>query len=177
MADPFLGEIRMFGGNYAPRNWAFCNGQLLAISQYEALYSLVGTAYGGDGRINFALPDMRGRIPVNMGQFPGSQHNYLLGQRGGAETVTLTVDNMPSHNHNIMANDSSGDAGGPTQAIFGPTTGSDPDLLVYGEPTQAVELNADVLDKAGGSAPISNMQPYLCINFIIALLGTYPPRS
>lgn len=177
MADPFLGEIRMFGGTFAPRNWAFCNGQLLAISEYDALYSLIGTTYGGDGRTNFALPDMRGRIPVSMGQFPGSQHNYPLGQRAGSEEVTLTIDNMPAHTHSVMGNDSSGDAQGPTQAVFGPTTGSDPDLFVYGEPSELKGLNQSVLEKAGGSAPVSNMQPYLCINFIMALLGTYPPRS
>ena len=177
MVDAYLGEIRMFGGYYEPQNWAFCNGQLLAIAQYQALYSLLGTAYGGDGRTNFGLPDLRGRIPISKGQFPGSQFNYQLGQKGGVEKVTLTTDNLPAHTHKVMANDNTQDATGPSNAFFGATSGSDPDLSVYDDPNSVVQLNEGVLESSGGSVPLDNMQPYLCINFIIALQGSYPERS
>ena len=177
MADPFLGEIRMFGGTYAPNHWAFCNGQILQISQYNALYSLLGTAYGGDGRVTFGLPDMRGRIPLHYGTGPGLSP-YALGQRGGQEDVTLTTDNMPAHTHTLAAYDKTDSASSPVNGFFGPTSGEDPVFFVYAPPTATIaELHSGTMSQAGSSHPMVNMAPYTCINFIIALQGAYPPRS
>jgi microcystin-dependent protein len=180
MADPFLGEIRMFGGNYAPHNWAFCNGQILDISSNTALFSLLGTAYGGDGRVSFGLPDPRGRVPMSAGQHPGSITNYTLGQKGGFETVTLTTANIPAHTHTVEVFDQEGsDAAigylGPNYGASVGTVASYKNVEVVDN--SVVNLHASTIHQSGLSSPIHNKQPFVVINFIIALLGTYPPRS
>lgn len=171
--DPFVAEIRIFAGNFAPRGWAFCNGQLLPISQNTALFSLLGTTYGGDGRVTFALPDLQGRAPMHPGQGPGlSFHN--LGEQGGAETNTLSSAGIPSHVHGTAFN-----------ATSGPATTSDPQNNlhartaenIYGSRGTSVDMAPGSVGLSGGSQPHNNMQPYLSLNFIIALQGIFPPRS
>lgn len=183
--EPFIGEIVMFGGNFAPRGWAFCQGQLLPISQNSALFSILGTTYGGDGRTSFALPDLRGRSPMSAGNGPGLA-NYRLGQTGGAETTTLTVANMPSHNHVGVLKVSSANAtqsaatngasiatpGTLAGRTFTPTEGFNaggPDITLN---SQSVETA-----NSGSNQSFNNMQPYLALNYIIALQGVYPSRS
>jgi microcystin-dependent protein len=167
--EPFIGTIIQFGGNFAPRGWAFCDGQLLPISQNSALFSILGTTYGGDGQTTFALPDLRGRVAIHPGTGPGLRP-YTLGEKGGQESVTLTVNNMPSHNHSFSG--ISGDAKAETPAgnILGNAT-------IYSGGTPNAPLNAAVIGNAGGSQPFSVQQPYQCVNFIIALTGIYPSRE
>ena len=172
MSEPFVGEIRMFAGNFAPRGWAFCDGQLLAVSQNDALFSLLGTIYGGDGRTTFGLPDMRGRLPIHAGQGPGLS-DRRLGARGGAEQVTLTPGQLPSHTHPLQASTDSAtsvDPGGhaPAQAIVDYTNPRGPASL---------SMSADAVTATGESRSHSNLMPYLCVNFIIALFGIYPSRN
>lgn len=169
MSEPYVGEIRMFAGNFAPRGWAFCDGQLLAVSQNDALFSLLGTVYGGDGQTTFGLPDLRGRIPIHAGQGPGLS-DRRLGARGGEESVTLTVNQMPSHNH--AAN---GAGGGTAQAApAGNLPGSDR-VTMYGTLLRPDTLGASI-SAIGGSRSHSNLMPFLCVNFIIALFGIYPSQ-
>ena len=146
MSEPFVGEIRMFAGNFAPRGWAFCDGQLLAVSQNDALFSLLGTIYGGDGRTTFGLPDLRGRIPIHMGHGPGLSERRL-GAKGGEEKVTLTVNQLPSHGADSYINDT---------------------------PIQSMASSS--VTHTGGSRSHTNLMPFLCIHFIIALVGIYPSR-
>lgn len=172
MSEPFIGEIRLFAGNFAPQGWAFCDGQLLSISGNDALFSLIGTIYGGDGQTTFALPDLRGRIPIHAGQGPGLG-NYSLGQRSGVETVTLTTNQAPPHSHQLRA---SGDTAGqrnPQNNLLGKSTNID----LYTGDTPDVGLAPAAIGSAGGSQAHSNMMPYLGINFIIALFGIYPSRT
>lgn len=173
MSEPFVGEIRMFAGNFAPRNWAFCDGQLLAVSQNDALFSLLGTIYGGDGRTTFGLPELRGRLPIHAGTGPGlSPRN--LGSKSGSETVTPTVNQIPSHTHTMSA---STDPASETQPA-GNVTGSDLTVDGYFEnPPGAVPLGAQAITSVGGSQSHTNLMPFLCINFIIALFGVYPSRT
>lgn len=160
----------MFAGNFAPRGWAFCDGQLLAVSQNDALFSLLGTIYGGDGRTTFGLPDMRGRIPIHAGAGPGLSPRRL-GAKGGAEKVTLTVNQMPSHRH-------------PFQGTATPATTRDPvgnspaeaQADVYAEDLSPFTLASQAVTNTGGSQSHSNLMPYLCVNFIVALFGIYPSR-
>lgn len=173
MSDPFLGEIRMFAGNYAPRYWAFCNGQMLAISDYNALFSLLGTFYGGDGRTSFGLPDMRGRLPVCFGQGPGLSA-YAMGQKSGVETVTLTTEQIPSHSHTLAASGAAAAVPSPTGALPADTTASS--ISLYAESAD-VELNAASISEEGGGVPHSNLMPFLCVSFIICLQGIYPSRN
>ena len=177
MADPYLGEIRMFAGSFAPVNWTFCNGQLLSIPQYDALFSLLGTTYGGDGRSNFGLPDLRGRIPISQGQAPGSVQNYQLGSKGGIEQINLQMNNMPAHTHGINAYADTNAEGSANGGYFGPNAGATSEVMLYAEPDNVVTMNANVLTTSGESEPLNNMQPYVCINFIIALQGVYPSRG
>jgi microcystin-dependent protein len=178
VSDPFIGEIRLFGFNFAPVNWAFCNGQLLPINQNVALFSLLGTFYGGNGTNNFALPDLRSRVPLGMGQGTGLS-DYNIGQTGGAETVTLAVTQLPSHNHSVNASDASG------VSLFGPSDRSDsPAGHVLGraeiyrdKPDGKTVMNAEMIGNTGGGRPVSVIQPYLTLNFCIALSGIFPPRS
>lgn len=170
MSEPFVGEIRMFAGNFAPEGWAFCDGQLLAVSQNDALFSLLGTIYGGDGRTTFALPDLRGRLPMHAGHGPGLSERRL-GSKSGAEHVTLTVNQMPSHTHPLQASGNAATAVAPQ----GQTLASGQDAY-SGEPP-IVALAEDSITKVGGSQSHTNLMPSLCVNFIIALVGIYPSRN
>lgn len=172
MSDPYVGEIRMFAGNFAPRGWALCDGQLLAVSQNDALFSLFGTIYGGDGRTTFGLPDMRGRIPVHAGNGPGLT-DRRIGQRLGVESVTLTERELPSHNHGAVAH-SSENANTTSPAD---TVPSQPTHDLYIEDAPDVALHSNAVLAAGGSGSHNNMMPTLCLNFIVALVGVYPSRS
>jgi len=174
MSEPFVAEIRIFAGNFAPRGWAFCNGQLLPISQNTALFSLIGTTYGGDGRTTTALPDLQGRAPMHPGRGPGLTARRL-GERGGVETVTLSEAQMPNHNHSLMATTNTANSRDPTGNALSRAVGD----LSYQDNTSAnlVTLDERALPDTGGSQAHNNMQPYLTMNFIIALVGLYPSRS
>jgi microcystin-dependent protein len=173
VADPFVAEIRIFPFNFAPAGWALCNGQLMALSQNTALFSLLGTTYGGDGKSNFALPDIQGSVVMHPGQGPGlSLHD--LGEVGGSRSVTLLESEMPVHSHTLRGSNAAGDnptPGGNTLARAGSTT-------VYQQNSSAnlVQMAADALPPTGGDQPHNNMQPYLTLNFCIALQGVFPPR-
>jgi microcystin-dependent protein len=173
MAEPFIGEIRMFGFNFAPVNWALCAGQLMSISQNTALFALLGTMYGGDGVTTFALPDLRGRVPLGAGQGLGLS-NYNQGQQGGEENHTLITQEMPQHTHQVSASAAS-DATTPANNFLG----DDPrnPVNVYNTTSDGTLMNARMIGVAGGSLPHNNMQPYLCINYCIALQGIFPSRS
>ena len=176
MADPFVAEIRIFPFNFAPRGWAFCNGQILPISQNTALFSLLGTTYGGNGQSTFALPDMQGNAPMHPGQGPGlSLHD--LGETGGSETVTLLDSEMPVHSHLVRASNQQGDVQQPTATTsLARPAGALP--YVPGSPVPPlVNMAFQSLTPAGGSLPHNNMQPYLTLNFNIALQGVFPPRT
>ena len=167
--DPFLGQIIMFGGSFAPRGWALCDGQILAISQNTALFSLLGTIYGGDGRTTFALPDLRGRVSIHPGSGPGLTTRQL-GQRGGTENNTLTVNELPAHNHALAAKEE-GNADDPN-GNFIAGNGSN----VFGTASDSTMYNTSISD-VGGGQPVNNMQPFLCQNYIIALEGVFPSRN
>ena len=172
MSEPFVAEIRIFAGNFAPRGWAFCNGQLLPISQNTALFSLIGTTYGGDGRSTTALPDLPGRAPMHPGRGPGLT-DRRLGERGGVETVTLTEAQMPNHTHPLQAAAEPADRPAPSGAVLARAVGAAP----YGADTGHVAMADGALTPSGGSQAHNNLQPFLAINFIIALVGLYPSRS
>ena len=176
MSEPFVAEIRIFAGNFAPRGWAFCNGQLLPISQNTALFSLIGTTYGGDGRSTTALPNLQGRAPMHPGRGPGLTARRL-GQRGGVETVTLTEAQMPQHKHTLRASNAAADEEGTTTEA-GNTPGI-PEVAnsLYGAAQNLAAMSAGMIQSAGGSQDHNNMQPFLTINYIIALVGLYPSRS
>jgi microcystin-dependent protein len=180
MSEPFIGEIRMFAGNFAPSGWALCDGQLLAISQNQALFSLLGTIYGGDGRTTFGLPELRGRAPMHEGTGPGLSPR-VIGQKLGAETETLTVNQLPTHSHAIAVGQATGNA-----ADTSDPTGNSlalADVYHSGVPASVVDMHADSLSVTGttsgtgSSQPHENMAPFLVVNFIIALTGIYPSRS
>jgi len=173
MSDPFIAEIKIFAGNFAPRGWAFCNGQLLPISQNTALFSIIGTTFGGDGRTTTALPNLQGRAPMHPGSGPGLT-TRRLGESSGVETVTLSEAQMPNHSQAIQAMDSPADDDdpGPNKSLARPV-GAD----TYGLASSLVPMAQESLGQAGGSQPHNNMQPYLATNFIIALVGLYPSRS
>jgi len=171
MSEPFVGEIRMFAGNFAPRGWAFCDGQLLAVSQNDALFSLLGTIYGGDGRTTFGLPDLRGRIPIHAGHGPGLSERRL-GAKGGAEKVTLTVNQLPSHGHPMQASTQNALQANPQDNVLAQSTSQD----LYVNDTQDVNLNSASITGVGGSRSHTNEMPFLCVHFIIALVGIYPSR-
>ena len=170
--EPFIAQIMMFGGNFAPRGWALCDGQLLSIASNTALFSILGTTYGGDGRTTFALPDLRGRVAVHPGTGPGLS-NKRLGEKAGVETVTLTPAQMPPHNHNIHAANTGGDDTNPTTGNGFGTASDD----LYIESTPATTMQRGTVSSAGGGQAHNNMQPYGCVNYIIALQGIFPPRS
>ncbi|HEX8723305.1 MAG TPA: tail fiber protein [Pyrinomonadaceae bacterium] len=176
MADPFVAEIRIFPFNFAPKGWAFCDGQLLPLSQNTALFSLLGTVYGGDGKSTFALPDLQGRAAMHPGQGDGLSLRDL-GQMGGAESITLLVSEMPLHTHTLKANDFTGDITIPSQTTSLAESGGGK-LYVQANPAPALSQMAfQAAPPAGGSLPHNNMQPYLTLNFCIALQGVFPPRS
>jgi microcystin-dependent protein len=172
MSEPYIGEIKMFAGNFAPRNWAFCDGQLLAIAQNNALFSLLGTTYGGDGRTTFALPDLRGRVPIHQGTGPGLA-SKTLGSRSGSETVTLTGGQLPAHTHGFLASTGPGTQSNPVGAL--PGASSSVDLYLEEDPT--VDLNTAAMTSVGSNQSHNNVQPFRCVNFIIALFGIYPSRN
>ena len=179
MSDQFLAEIRIFPFNFAPQGWAFCNGQLLPISQSTALFSLLGTTYGGDGRTNFALPNLQGNAPMFFGQGPGlSLHE--LGETGGSDAVTVLLSQMPSHTHAINCIDGArveGQVGQPGNAILVKTSGTPANAYTSGVTQPNQTMAAGMVGYAGGSLPHNNLMPYLTLNFCIALQGIYPQRS
>lgn len=167
--DPYVGEIRMFGGNYAPLGWMFCNGQILPISEYQELYALIGTTYGGDGVTTFALPDLQGRLPIH------TSPQYPLGQAAGTESVTLTTGNLPGHSHLIMANNADAETANPSEGVF--SGGSSTPFYAPANPDKGVALNAATVGIAGQNWPHDNMQPFLCVSFIIAMEGIFPQQG
>ena len=176
-AEPFLGEIILAGFNFAPRGFALCNGQLLAISSNTALFSLLGTTYGGDGRVTFALPNLQSRVAIGFGQGPGLS-NYVLGEVGGQESVTLLSTQMPAHNHSVQSNNGDGTQSSPVNNFFaGP--GADRDLYWYNDATSGstANMNAAAIGNTGTSLPHNNLQPYQVVNYCIATQGIFPSRN
>jgi microcystin-dependent protein len=174
MADPFVAEIRIFPFNFAPKGWAFCDGQLLPLSQNTALFSLLGTTYGGDGKSNFALPDLQGSAPMHPGQGQGLSL-YDLGEQGGTQTVTLLTSEMPVHNHGMTAQTT--DAADITNVVSTAGYARSPDGTPYQAATDGTALAFEAAPLAGGSLPHNNLMPYLTLNFCIALQGVFPPRG
>ena len=172
MADPFVAEIRIFPGNFAPSGWARCDGQILPLSQNTALFSLLGTVYGGNGQSTFALPNLQGRSPIHQGQGPGLSDRFL-GEESGSETVTLLSFEAPPHTHNLMAIPDVGDVNTPTGNGFARSAGAS----VYATSGPLTAMSTQAISIAGGGLPHNNRQPYLTLTFIIALQGVYPPRS
>jgi microcystin-dependent protein len=171
--DFYIGEIRMFAGNFAPQGWMKCEGQILSGAEYSALFSLLGTTYGGNGTTNFALPDLRGRAPIHYGQGPGLSA-YSIGQQGGTESTTLTVNNLPAHNHSINGIVEDGNNASPTGNFPAGTKLLDPE---YSNSGTVTPMNANMAGYTGGNAPVNNMQPYLTVTYIIALEGIYPTQN
>lgn len=167
MAQPYVGEIKMFAGNFAPAGWEFCQGQLLPISENETLFNLIGTTYGGDGQSTFALPDLRGRVPIHQGG------GFILAETGGAEDVTLTVNQMAAHTHSLQATTAVANQSSPSSNVLAQSTAAD----LYIEDTATQGLAANAITPVGGNQPHTNFQPYLCVNFIISLFGIFPPPS
>jgi microcystin-dependent protein len=171
MTEPFLGEIRIFAGNFPPKGYAFCQGQILSIQQNAALFSLLGTQYGGNGTTNFGLPDLRGRAPLGQGQGPGLSA-YSVGEQIGTESVALTTPEMPAHNHTLQTTNAAANRSNANGAML--AVAKDP---IYAAPPPSAVLNPGSLSLAGGSTPHENMQPFLTLNFIIALVGVFPARN
>jgi len=176
MGQPYVGEIRMFGGNFAPAGWELCDGRLLPISEFDTLFNLIGTTYGGDGQSTFAVPNLCGRGPVHMGLGPGLQNNYQIGEFGGVEQVTLTTQQIPQHNHLAMASSFQGGSTTPANNVWAATT----DLRLYmpgANQTQPQLMAPGALAPTGGSQPHENMPPFLVINFIISAFGVFPSQT
>jgi len=171
MAQPYVGEIRMFAGNFAPVGWAMCDGQLLPISENDVLFTLIGTIYGGDGQSTFGLPDMRGRLAVHNGT--GGGITYTTGELGGVEEITLTAPQIPVHSHALLARTSAADSTSPAGRVLAQPSGP----VMFIEDTPAAAMATSVVNTTGGSQPHSNLQPYLCINFIISLFGIFPSQT
>ena len=172
MSTPYVGEIRMFGGNFAPQGWLLCDGSLLPISEYETLFSLIGTTYGGDGMSTFALPDLRGRIPAHMGIGPGLSP-YTIGEALGSETVTLTNQQIPSHTHAMSASTNVGGRTSPSNNVLARSTNAD----IYSGDAPSGAMAGTAVSTVGGSQPHGNLMPTLCVNFIISIYGIYPSPS
>lgn len=164
MAQPYVGEIRMFAGNFAPAGWMFCEGQLVPISEYETLFNLIGTTYGGDGQSTFALPDLRGRLPIHQG------NGFILAETGGAEEITLTINQIPAHSHVVLSNTQAATETNPSSNAIPASPGA----LIYNNLTPLGNMSPQVISAIGGSQPHTNFQPYLCVDFIISLYGIFP---
>jgi microcystin-dependent protein len=172
MAQPFIGEIRMFAGNFAPAGWAFCNGQQMPISENDTLFVVIGTTYGGDGQETFNLPDLRGRIPIHQGS--GSQGvTFTIGEAGGVEEVTLTTQQTPIHNHALLASNTVSTQTSPANLLLAQSSTAN----LYISDSPSVPLASSSIGPVGGSQPHTNFQPYLCINFIISLFGLFPSQT
>ena len=167
MAQPYVGEIRMFAGNFAPAGWMFCEGQLLPISEYETLFNLIGTTYGGDGQSTFALPDLRGRVPIHQGD------GFILAETGGAEEITLTVSQIPAHSHPFLATTSVGNQANPLNQVLSES----PTIKMYMEDVVDSAMAPQAISAVGGSQPHTNFMPYLCVDFIISLFGIFPSQT
>lgn len=172
MAQPYVGEIRMFAGNFAPAGWMFCEGQQLPISENEVLFQLIGTTYGGDGQETFNLPDLRGRVPIHFGTGAGLQ-TYQLAESAGVEAVTLTVQQLPAHNHPAGAKNADGNSTSPVGGVPAINTTAN----AYGVIPPQIGMNAANISSSGGSQPHTNFQPYLCVDFIISLFGIFPSQT
>lgn len=169
MSQPYVGEIRMFGGNFAPSGWLFCEGQILPISEYETLFALIGTTYGGDGQSTFALPDLRGRIPIHQG------NGFVIAETGGTEQVTLSVNQIPAHTHPFLGSTNNGSGSSPSGTTFGRNASAP--FYTTDTSVGTVPLQASTISSIGGSQPHDNFQPYLCVDFIISLYGIFPSPS
>jgi microcystin-dependent protein len=167
MAQPYVGEIRMFGGNFAPVGWAFCDGALQAISDNAVLFNLIGTTYGGDGQSTFALPDLRGRLPIHQG------NGFILAETGGAEQITLTVNQIAAHTHTLLASSAVAQQTNPAGNLVGQST----QAKLYFDNVPNVSMSPSVISSVGGSQPHNNFQPYLCVDFIISLFGIFPSQN
>ena len=167
MAQPYVGEIRMFAGNFAPAGWMFCEGQLMPISENETLFTLIGTTYGGDGQSTFALPDLRGRLPIHQG------NGFTLAETGGGEEITLTVQQIPAHSHNFLASTNNASVASAGGNVLAQTPSYTP--YIAASPNSALSPNA--INPVGGSQPHNNFQPYLCLSFIISLFGIFPSQT
>jgi microcystin-dependent protein len=168
MGTPYVGEIRMFAGNFAPAGWMFCQGQTLPISENEILFNLIGTTYGGDGQTTFNLPDLQSRVPIHMGNGGGS--SYILAQTGGVESVTLTTQQIPAHSHTPLCNSGDGNQSSPANLLWAAQAGNSP----YQNVPPTLPMAANAIKPTGGSQPHDNMVPFLVINFIISLFGVFP---
>ncbi len=168
MAQPYIGEIRMFGGNFAPAGWMFCAGQIIPISENDTLFQLIGTTYGGDGQVTFALPDLRSRVPIHQGQ---GLSNYLLAETGGVETVTLTQNQIPIHSHTPVASNT-GTSDNPANSFWANSTTGKP----YSAAPPSVQMNTGTIMATGGNQPHDNMVPFLCVSYIISLFGIFPSQ-
>ena len=172
MAQPYVGEIRMFAGNFAPAGWMFCEGQLLPISEYETLFNLIGTTYGGDGQSTFALPDLQGRIPIHWGTGGGA--TYQLAENGGVEEVTLTVSQIPAHTHALLGTSVNGTSPNPGGSLLAQPAAT---IMPYTIEQTTLNMNPNDIGPVGGSQPHNNFQPYLCVDFIISLFGIFPSQT
>ncbi|ULH17532.1 tail fiber protein (plasmid) [Deinococcus sp. KNUC1210] len=168
MAQPYVGEIRIFAGNFAPVGWLFCQGQSVAISDYDVLFNLIGTTYGGDGEENFNLPNLQSRVPMHYG------NGFQVGQMAGEEQVTLSSQQMPAHTHSLMATTNAGSSASPSGSVLAQTSGG---ITLYYESQATDAMHSEAIFPAGNSQPHTNIQPYLCLNFIISMYGIYPSPS
>jgi microcystin-dependent protein len=173
MSSPFIGEIRIFAGSFAPAGWATCDGQLMPISENDALFTLIGTTYGGDGQSTFGLPNLSARVPVHQGQGPGITQNYVIGEAGGVDNVTLTTQQMPSHNHQLVCSTSIATLQTPQNAVLAQSTLA---KMYFADATDS-NLAPATIGMTGGSQPHDNMQPYLALTYIISLFGIFPTQS
>lgn len=171
MAQPYIGEIRMFAGNFAPAGWMFCDGQLLPISENDVLFQLIGTTYGGDGESTFALPNLQSRVPIHMGSNAGQ--TFVIAEAAGVEQVTLTVQQIPSHTHPLLGSTGNGAQANPNNNVLASSTLVKP----YAQETANAVMAPTAIGPVGGSQPHENLQPYLCINFIISLFGIFPSQT
>ena len=171
MAQPYVGEIRMFAGNFNPNGWEFCNGQLLPISEYETLFQLIGTTYGGDGQLEYGLPNLQSRVPIHFGSSGGIP--YQIADSAGVESVTLTTQQMPSHNHTMVASLNPGSSQSPGGGVLALPNSTQTNILMYGSDSTVAMSNV-AIQPQGGSQPHENCQPFLCVNYIISLFGIFP---